>query len=387
MAETSRMQGVLTPVIPLVAEWIAETPGTITLGQGVVPYGPPPEAIAELSRFHADPENHKYKAVGGIAPLVALIEEKLRADNGIAVGADARVVVTAGGNMAFLNAILAIGELGDEVILLSPYYFNHHMAVSMVGCRPVVVPTDTRHQPNLDGIAAAITPRTRAVVTVSPNNPTGAVYPRATLKAVNELCAARGLYHIHDEAYEYFTYDGATPFSPASLPGAAAHTISLYSLSKAYGFASWRIGYMVLPAALHLSVKKIQDTNVICPPVISQFAACGALRAGRAYCRENLAPIARARAIFQRGLDELADLCEVPPAEGAFYFFLRVGGALDPLLLVERLVREHNVAAMPGTAFGVADACALRVSYGALDEATAAEGMRRLTRGLRALVG
>ena len=172
--------------------------------------------------------------------------------------------------MAFVNAVLAVADPGDEIILLAPYYFNHEMAVAMAGCRPVVVPTDARYQLRLDAIAPAITPRTRAVVTISPNNPTGAVYPEADLRAVNELCAARGVYHIHDEAYEYFTYDGAAAFLAGSIAGAAPHTISLYSLSKAYGFASWRIGYMVIPDALFEAVNKIQDTKLICPPLVSQ---------------------------------------------------------------------------------------------------------------------
>ena len=107
-----------------------------------------------------------------------------------------------------------------------------------------------------------------AVVTISPNNPRGAVYPEAALREVNAICRTSGIWHIHDEAYEYFTY-GVPHFSPSSIPGAEGHTISLYSLSKAYGFASWRIGYMLVPDTLFAPVRKIQDTNVICPAVIS----------------------------------------------------------------------------------------------------------------------
>src|SRR4029079_4181773 len=121
-------------------------------------------------------------------------------------------------------------------------------------------------------IAGAITDRTRAVVTISPNNPTGAVYPAEALREVNALCRERGIYHIHDEAYEYFIFGSVPHFSPASIEGAPPHTISLFSLSKAYGFASWRIGYMVAPAALVDPIRKIQDTILICAPVISQFA-------------------------------------------------------------------------------------------------------------------
>src|SRR6185369_12263196 len=128
----------------------------------------------------------------------------------------------------------------------------------------------------------AITAKTRAVVTISPNNPTGAVYSEAALCEVNQICGERGIYHISDEAYENFTYNGARHFSPASVAGSEAHTISLFSFSKAFGFASWRIGYMVMPENLFVPVKKIQDTILICAPVISQYAACGALKAGAA---------------------------------------------------------------------------------------------------------
>src|SRR5207253_108726 len=112
------------------------------------------------------------------------------------------VVVTAGGNMAFFNALLAIADAGDEIVLPTPYYFNHEMAIVMLGCRPVLVPTTDDYQLDVDAIAAAITGRTRAIVTISPNNPSGAVYSRDALIAVNRLCRDRGIFHISDEAYE-----------------------------------------------------------------------------------------------------------------------------------------------------------------------------------------
>ncbi len=397
MVEPRRTRDMLTPVIPLVGELVAATPGTISFGQGVVSYGPPPEATAEIGRFLASAGNHKYKAVQGIPELCDLLSAKLRAENGLALPPQQSVVVTAGGNLAFVNAICAITDPGDEVILLSPYYFNHHMAVTMMGCRPVLVATDADYQPRVDAIAAAIGPRTRAVVTVSPNNPTGAVYPEATLRAINDLCRRRGVFHIHDEAYEYFTYGGVRPFSPGAIAGSLPYTISLHSLSKAYGFASWRIGYMVIPEDLLVPVKKVQDTILICPPVVSQFAACGAVRVGRAYCHPHVEALAAVRQIVLHELDAVRDICTVPPADGAFYLFIRVRTALPTMTLVERLIREHRVAVMPGTAFGVEDVkdvkdgqsdgtCAIRVSYGALEQATAAEGVGRLVRGLRAIV-
>lgn len=378
-----RMQAVQAPIIPIVAEWIRQSPGTISLGQGVVSYGPPPSAAAQIARFLDDPQNNKYKPVVGIPELLELLAEKLRDENSVPAGQESDVIVTAGGNMAFINAVIAITDPGDELILQTPYYFNHEMAVTMASCRPVLVSTDDQYQLRPDAIARAITSKTRAVVTISPNNPTGAVYSEASLREVNRICRERGLYHIHDEAYENFTYDGAQHFSPGSIPDSASYTISLYSLSKAYGFASWRIGYMVAPTHLLESIRKIQDTILICAPVISQYAAIGALQAGRSYCDEKLAPIREVRRVVINALAELKGICTVPKADGAFYFLLRLNKKADPMQLTERLIREHRVAVIPGTAFGMTDACYLRVAYGALEKETAAEGIGRLVKGLK----
>jgi aspartate/methionine/tyrosine aminotransferase len=296
------------------------------------------------------------------------------------------VVVTAGANMGFMNAVLAVADPGDEILLQTPFYFNHEMAIRMAGCRPVPVPTDDGYQLRPEAIRAAMTPRTRAVVTISPNNPSGVVHSEAALREVSAICRGRGLYHVHDETYEYFTYDGARHFSPGSIDGAAAHTVSLYSLSKSYGFASWRIGYMVIPETLFDAVNKIQDTILICPTAAAQHAALGALAAGAAYCRGHVERLARVRSRVLAELGRLVDLCTVPTPDGAFYCLLRVDTAMDPLVLVERLIRDHRVAVIPGTAFGLTDGCYLRVSYGALEADTVIEGIGRLVGGVRTLV-
>jgi aspartate/methionine/tyrosine aminotransferase len=383
----NRMEQVQTPVIPVVGELIRTHPGTISLGQGVVHYGPPPQAFEAIHRFLRDPELHKYQAVHGIPVLLEEITKKLKQDNGLIVDDSSRIVVTSGGNMAFMNAVLAIADPGDEIILPVPYYFNHEMAIMMADCKAVLVPTDENYQLRPDALAAAITNKTRAIVTVSPNNPTGAVYSEASLRAVNELCRQHGIYHISDEAYDYFVYDDARHFSPASMADSSAHTISLYSLSKAYGFASWRIGFMVIPARLFPAVRKIQDTILICPTVISQFVAAAAMQVGSSYCREYLQGLAEVRGLVQAELAQAKSFCEVPPANGAFYFLLRLDTNLKPLALVERLVREHRVAAIPGDAFGMEDGCYLRVAYGALQKETVTEGIGRLVQGLKAILG
>ena len=235
------------PAIPIVAELVRATPGTVSLGQGVVGYGPPPQAVDRIRDFLADPQNHKYQPVHGIPPLLERIEQKLLTENCVCVGDDRASIITAGGNMAFMNAVLAIADVGDELIITEPYYFNHEMAITIAGARPVPVATGSRYELRLDALEAAITPRTRAIVTISPNNPTGAVYPEEDLRRSTSCAIVAQLYHISDEAYEYFTWNGTRHFSPASIAGSEGHTISLYSLSKSHGFASWRIGYMLVP--------------------------------------------------------------------------------------------------------------------------------------------
>ena len=382
-----RMLGVQSPMIPVVGEMIKRHPGTISLGQGVVHYGPP-ASVAEAAAKAAtdDPRVHRYGLAFGMGELLDAIRAKLAIENDITVGPDRRVVVTAGSNMGFLNAVLAIADPGDEVILLSPYYFNHEMAIDIAGCRVVAVPTDADYQPDLRAIEAAVSGRTRAVVTVSPNNPTGAVYPAATLDAINTLCRDRGIYHIADEAYEYFTYGGASHFSPPSLPGSEPHTIGLYSLSKAYGMAGWRVGYMVIPADLEVAVKKIQDTNLICPPILSQLAAVAALAAGRPWCLERSRNFGRVRDLVLGELHQLGDRVRLPDPGGAFYALMRVNTDRPDMELVEALIRDHAVAVMPGSTFGTRGGCYLRVAYGALDEGTVAEGVGRLVNGLHKLL-
>jgi aspartate/methionine/tyrosine aminotransferase len=142
---------------------------------------------------------------------------------------------------------------------------------------------------------------------------------------------------------------------------------------------------MVLPEHLLPAEKKIQDTNLICAPVISQFAALGALQAGAAYCREKITELAEVRAIVSKSLSMLEDMCEVPRADGAFYFLLRLRTQRDPMELARWMVREHRVAVIPGTAFGMTG-CYLRVSYGPLSRTTAAEGIGRLVSGLQKLL-
>ena len=380
-----RLDHVQQPIIAHIGELIRAHPGTISLGQGVVFYPPPPQALETMHSGLQQMHVHKYGATQGLHELRYQLAEKLQRENRIDIDNPARILVTAGSNMGFYYALLAITNPGDEIILLLPYYFNHEMAINMLGCRPLLVACTDSYQIDLDALRRAISPQTRAIVTISPNNPTGVVYAAETLCAVNDLCRNHGIYHISDEAYEYFTYDGAVHFSPASLAQAQAHTISVFSLSKAYGFASWRIGYLALPPQLSDVLDKIQDTILICAPLVCQYAALGALQAGSAYCRLHIGQIAANRRTMLSHLEALDSLIDPPHAEGAFYILLRVHIGLSSLEVAQRLIREHGVAVIPGSAFGMDQGCYLRIAYGALEQHSATEGIERLVRGLKAL--
>jgi aspartate/methionine/tyrosine aminotransferase len=386
LTSRSRMDTVQAPIVPIVGEWIRQTPGTISLGQGVAHYGPPPEALEAVRTALTSPSTHQYQDGVGLPSLRERITAKLAAENQIDIRRGSRIMVTAGANMAFMHAVLAATCPGDEVILPVPFYFNHEMAIEMAGCRVVPVPTDDRYQLRPDAIARAITNRTRLLVTISPNNPTGAVFTEAALREVNALCRERGLYHVSDETYEYFTYGSARHCSPGSFADAARHTISIYSLSKAYGFAGWRVGYMAYPEHLEAAMIKTQDTILICPVIASQVAAVAAMNVGRAYCEPYVQELSRVRKIVISQLSGLAPLARVPAADGAFYCLMKVQSPMSPITLAERLIREHKVAVIPGTPFGLTDGCYLRVAYGALQKETVAEGIGRLVTGLRAIV-
>ena len=380
---SQRMASVDIPVMPAIAALVRDNPGTISLGQGVVNYGPPSEAIAALPGLMSDVGLSKYQAIIGHPALIAALTQKLAKENNIYCGSDSVLMVTAGSNMAFLNCLLAVGDPGDEFILPAPYYFNQEMAIRMVGCVPVPVPVNDDWSLNVEALAAAVTRRTRAIVTVSPNNPTGAVYSKESLTAVNALCAAKNIYHFSDEAYEYFTYDGVEHFSPASLPGAQRHTISFYSMSKNYGMASWRIGYVVFPADLLEAMNKVQDTNLICAPVVSQLLALEVLKYGRAWVQPKVDALALVRKNVYARLEALGELVEFPKTQGAFYVLLKLPGLpadTEPLAFNRAMAQTHKVVSVPGFTFGLFNtqqANYQRLSYGALDSATLDQGVAR----------
>ncbi len=402
----SRLEAVLRPVIPELGALVRATPGTLSLAQGMVDWAPPQAVLAAVAEAAsgsaddhvaaADSARDSYGPVQGDPELLQALANSLKQQDQLDLDG-AELWVTAGSNMAFnaIAQVICAGPLVEpsEVILPLPYYFNHVMAVQLAGGRPV--PVDAGLVPDPQRLAAAITPRTTAIVTVSPNNPSGVVIPRPVLEAINRLCASHGLLHISDEAYGQFVYGREPHWSPASLPGAAAHTVTLQSLSKAYGMAGWRVGFMAAPAAFTAALAKVQDTVLIAPPRLIQRAARAALAAGPAWCRPRIAALGERRdqllvAVAGAQAEGLPVRLLAEP-DGAFYGLLaldpRAAGALTGDVLMRRLVLEHRVAAVGGESFGYPAAePVLRLSYGLLGPAELREAMGRLFEGIKILL-
>ena len=368
------------PIVKLIAD--SNIPSDVVdLGQGVPFYGPPGEAIRAAAGALGRESGFKYSPDAGKASFRQTIAEKLASENSVDADSDNNIMVTAGANQAFVNAVLCLTKPGDHVLVLSPYYFNHVMAVELAGCKSVVVDTDSNFQPLIECIDRCITKRVRAIVLVSPNNPTGAVYSKDALREISALCAENDLYLIADETYEHFVYDDAKHVSALELDKGIEHTISLFSFSKSYGMSGYRIGYAVFPKHIYTEMLKVQDTVTICAPSPLQIAAEAAMKLGAAYPRQFIPRIEKAREIF---IERLAgfDFVEMPVTKGSYYFMLRLRTKKSDWDIAKRLIEEHGVITIPGQVFG-AKYPALRIAYANVDESLAAKGASRLTRGLK----
>ena len=380
----TKIDAVLDPVIPELNELVAKTPGTLSLAQGMVNWAPPVAVKLAMNNALLNQESslNRYGPARGDPDLLELIKQKLMIQNGLDL-AESMVMVTAGSNMAFHAIAQVLCDPGDEVILPLPYYFNHFMAIQLAGGVPV--PVDAGLIPNPELIEAAITKRTRAIVTISPNNPSGIVFPQTLLAAINGICAQHGLLHISDEAYEDFVFGDVPHWSPGSLPGAGNHTVSLYSFSKAYGMAGWRLGYMSAPIGWSKALAKVQDTVLICPPRFCQQAAIAALVDGSDWMRQNVSQL---MSRYQLLLKRFAASNDRPwrflhQPNGAFYGLLEVDCGCNGDTLMRQLVRDYRVATIGGCSFGFKnESCLLRISVGMLEGAELIEAFDRLEAGL-----
>lgn len=326
----------------------------------------------------------RYTAGAGIPQLREAIAAKLLSENGVKVE-PTQVVVSAGAKQALFNAITALCNPGDEVILIAPYWMTYRDQVLLAGGKPVGVHTSRAegYIPNADALKAAITSRTKAIVVNSPSNPTGAVLPRSTLKEIAALALRNELFVISDEIYERLVYDGEKHVSIASLGSEIAdRTITINGMSKAYAMTGWRIGYSAASLPVAKAMSAIQDQVTSNASSISQYAALAALALPKEALTAMTEEFQCRRDLI---LQELAKIPGVscPKPGGAFYAFPDVSAYLDgddDVALSQKLLEGQKVATVPGSVFeGTGH---LRLTY-ALDRAQICEGVRRISEGLQ----
>ncbi|MDD5303322.1 MAG: pyridoxal phosphate-dependent aminotransferase [Elusimicrobia bacterium] len=338
---------------------------------------PVPEAVVRATEEALRAGRTKYSASAGLPKLKAAISRKLKDENGV-TAAPENILVANGAKQAVYEVLQALCEAGDEVLIPAPCWVTFPEAVKLAGAVPVLVPAGADHQLDLEALERAATTKTKAIILNTPNNPTGAVYPEAALRAVAALAERRGLTIIADEAYEALVYDGARHVSVASLgASAAARTVTIQTFSKSFAMTGFRVGYLAGPADLVEAVGRIHGhvTGNTCT-----FAQCGALAAlglGDAH-RSSW------RAAHQKRRDVAFELgsrlfgCAKP--QGGLFLFADARRHLgarfaDSSALAAHFLEAGKVAVVPGSAFGREGF--LRLSFSA-SEATLREGFARL---------
>jgi aspartate aminotransferase len=368
-------------------------------GDDVIGFGagepdfPTPDYIVEAAAAAChDPRNHKYTPTPGLPELRQAIAEKTKRDSGHAVEA-AQVLVTNGGKQAVFEAFATVLDDGDEVLLPAPYWVTYPEAIRLAGGVPVELPTDeaTGFKVDVDRLQAALTPRTKALLFVSPSNPTGAVYTRDEIEAIGQWAADRDLWVVTDEIYEHLTYDGVAFHSmPAVVPELADRTLVVNGVAKTWAMTGWRVGWLIGP---HDAIKAASNLQTHATSNVANVCQ----RAALAAVTGDLSAVAMMREAFDRRRRKMVELlnditgvtCIEP--QGAFYCFPSFKGVLGrevgdgpqaaspktTLELAEVILEQAKVAIVPGEAFGAPGYA--RLSY-ALGDDDLVEGVTRIAK-------
>jgi aminotransferase len=307
-----------------------------------------------------------YTENAGLLELREEIVKKLKRDNHVDAEIS-QVMVTVGAIEGLAAAVMAVVDPGEEVILLTPTYSTHVRQVIMASGKPVFVPTieEEGFAPNIEGIRNAVGPRTKAIMLCSPNNPTGIALTEAQIRQIAEIALERNLMVITDEAYEYFTYDGHTHFSIASIPEVRRQVIACYTFTKTYAMTGWRIGYLHADEEMIPQINKAHIPLAICAPVVSQYAALAALKGPQDCVAAFREHYRSARDVMCDRLDRLTSVFDYVRPNGSYLMFPRIllEEGKDSTAFCKRLLKEGGVSTTPGIAFGPTGQEHLRMSF------------------------
>ena len=360
----------------------------VSFGAGEPDFPTPEHVVAAAVEAARVPKHHHYSATAGLPELREAVAAKTARDSGYQVAAN-QVLVTNGAKQAVYNALAALLDPGDEVLVPSPHWVTYPEAVRLAGGVPVPVPTDepTGFRASPEMLEAARTPRTKALLFVSPSNPTGAVYSPAETEALGRWAADAGVWVVTDEIYEHFTYGGNGFTSlPAVVPDLAETCVVVNGVSKTFAMTGWRVGWMIGPRDVIAAATNHQSHATSNVANVCQVAALAALSGDMACVKEMREAFDRRRRRMHELLSAMPGVTCLEP-EGAFYAFPSFSGVLGrpvagrtpatTLELAEVVLEQARVALVPGEAFGAPGYA--RLSYALSDEALE-EGLGRVAR-------
>jgi aspartate/methionine/tyrosine aminotransferase len=375
-----------SPPIPQVQAWRAGYGGgfgpAIDLSQAVPGYLPHPNMLERLAAAAGSPAAAQYGAILGDADLREAYAADVSAIYGGRVGPE-NVAITAGCNQAYVAAIMALAKAGDAVLLPSPWYFNHAMTLDMLGieARPLPCAPEAGFVPDPELAETLLDARVKAVVLVTPNNPTGATYPPEVIARFADLCRRRGVTLLLDETYRDFMPGSlGAPHALFADPDWGDTLVQLYSFSKAYCIPGHRVGAIAAAPAFLAQVTKIQDCVQICPPRPGQMALAWAIDGLRQWRAENTAEILARTAAFRKAMAEVPEWRV--DAVGAYFAYVR--HPFDGVAATEvagKLATERGVICLPGSYFGPDQNRHLRLAF-ANAGAAALSGLPRRLAGL-----
>ncbi len=364
----------------------------ISFGLGE-PDFPTPLNIREAAKAAIDSGHTRYTRVRGIAPLLAAIAEDASQRRGVSVS-PSEIVVSVGAKHSLFNLALALYEPGDEVIIPAPYWVSYPEQVLVVGAHPKIVETREEDGFRLTpaALAAALGPKTKAIVLCTPSNPTGSAYDRASLEALAAVLRTHDCWIIVDEIYSQLVYDGFEQVSLATVaPDLRDRLVIVDGASKSYAMTGWRIGWMIAPPGLADACEMVQSQATTNPSAIAQHAAVAALKGDRAPMQAMVAEFAARRTLMVEGLASIPGIrCRMP--EGAFYAFPSVEGLLgkragekvleDDVAVASFFLEQGRCAVVPGSAFGAPGY--VRLSY-ATSQTLIREGVSRIAAAVATL--
>ncbi len=361
----------------------ARFPDAVSLAWGLPSFRTPAHVREAAAKALADdPQSGMYALPAGLPDFRMAAAGDFERRTGRVVDPDRELTITAG-NMEGLNTLFhVILDPGDEVVVTDPGFVSHFHQIQFNGGIPIHWPMNEAcgWEPDPDVLPDLISDRTKAIVLVTPSNPTGRILKEKTLRAVARIAEDHGLLVILDDPYSHFTYENRSSFFDlATLPEVAGHLVYLFTFSKAFAMSGYRVGYMVVPAPLRDAVVKIHDMTMICTPRISQIAARAALEGPREHLAEFEGILARRRDLICERLDALSHVFSYVRPEGAYYVFPKVLGESDDVEFSHRLLDQARVTVTPGSAFGPSGAGHVRMAY-CVDDDTIETAFDRMER-------